>query len=460
MDASFLVASQRSRFQSGVTRPLEFRRRQLLALREAVVQRQPLLLEALGKDLGKSPVEAYASEIAVVLAEIDHALRHLKEWVRPRRARLPWLAWPGRAVVRREPYGVAAILGPWNYPVQLALSPLVGALAAGNCAIVKPSELAPRSAAALAEVLRAAFDTETVAAVEGDAQAAQSLLEQPLDFIFFTGSGAVGRRVMEAAARNLTPLALELGGKCPCIVAADAPLDVSARRLAWAKFLCAGQTCVAPDHVWVDERIYEPLLAALARAVQDFYGEDARKSPDFGRIVSARHVERLAGYLSGGTVVVGGEFDAEARYFAPTIMRDVSPGAPVMDEEIFGPVLPVLPYARIEEPLDAIAKQPSPLAVYLFARDEAVQQQVVGRTRSGGVCINDAIVHMVGSGVPFGGVGGSGFGRYHGRASFECFSYERPVVKRGFWPDVGLRYPPMRTGLERLQRVYQFLLRS
>jgi acyl-CoA reductase-like NAD-dependent aldehyde dehydrogenase len=353
---------------------------------------------------------------------------------------------------------VALILGPWNYPVQLLLAPLVGAIAAGNCAVLKPSELAPHTAAALAALLRAAFPDDYIAVVPGEREVAEALLRVRFDTVFFTGSTAVGRAVLAATAPHLTPVTLELGGKCPCLVCADAPPAVTARRIAWGKFLNAGQTCVAPDFVLADRRVRPALVAALQQTLTEFYGDDPQKSPHYGRIINRRHFDRLAAYLGSGQIACGGRLDAADLYLAPTVLTEVPDAAPVMQEEIFGPILPVLEYADLADALARLRDRPIPLALYLFTRDRRVQADVLAATRSGGVCLNDTVTHMVGKYLPFGGLGDSGFGRYHGQASFDCFTHWRPVLRRSLAFDPRLRYPPPRTSLRVLRRIYDSLL--
>jgi len=451
MDFAPLIARQRQHFQTGVTRPLAYRQKQLQRLQTAIESRESTLLDALHADLRKSPREAYTSEIGFVLGESLHALKHLPSWMTPQRRHLPLLAWPGKACVTSEPFGVALIIGPWNYPFQLLLAPLIGAIAAGNCAILKPSEFAPLTAAVTAELVAGNFPPEYLTVVEGERPAAEALLHEKFDIIFFTGSTNVGRIVMTAAARHLTPVTLELGGKCPAIVCADASLDVTARRIAWGKFMNAGQTCVAPDFVLVDRHIQPQLVDALKKSVRDFYGDNPQQSPDFGRIVNRRHFDRLAGYVTGG--------NAGDLYVPPTILTDVSWDDPVMQEEIFGPILPVLAFENLDEALAKLRDQPVPLALYLFTNDQPTQQRVVAETRSGGVCINDTIVHMVGHDLPFGGLGESGMGRYHGKASFDCFSHPRSVVQRSTLFDPRFRYPPPKLSLARLRKLWPWLLR-
>jgi acyl-CoA reductase-like NAD-dependent aldehyde dehydrogenase len=458
MNFAATVQCQRAFFQSGATRPLEFRRTQLRKLQEAMAAQEHVLVAALHADLRKSPHEAYTTEIGLVASELRHALRHLPAWMKPRRRGAPLLAWPAGAFIRPEPYGVALIIGPWNYPLQLLLSPLVGAMAAGNCAVLKPSEFAPHTAAAIRQLISATFPAEYIAIVQGERLAAEALLREKFDTIFFTGSTSVGRAVMGAAARQLTPVTLELGGKCPCIVCADAPIEVTARRIAWGKFMNAGQTCVAPDFVLVERAVRDDLVRALKQAVREFYGEAPQQSPDYGRIINRRHFERLTGYLGSGRVVHGGQQEADDLYLAPTILTDVSPDAPVMQEEIFGPILPVLEFERLEDALARLRNRPIPLALYLFTKSRAIQESVLDGCRSGGVCLNDTVTHMVGKNLPFGGLGESGMGAYHGQASFDCFTHRRSVLRRSLAVDPKLRYPPPRISLATLKRAFRFLL--
>ena len=458
MDFSAAVQRQRAYFGSGATRPLALRRGQLRKLHDALVANESPLLEALRTDLRKSPQEAYASEIGFVLSDIRHALRHLRAWMKPCRRRTPLLAWPAQGFVQPDPRGVALIIGPWNYPLQLLLSPLVGAMAAGNCAVLKPSELAPRTAAAIARLVSASFADEYITVVQGERDVAEALLRERFDAIFFTGSTDVGRVVMSAAARHLTPVTLELGGKCPCLVCADAPLDTTARRIAWGKFMNAGQTCVAPDFVLVDRRVRTALMDALKRALREFYGDDPRRSPDYGRIINRKHFDRLTGYLGRGRISHGGEHDAGDLYIAPTILTDVPADAPAMQEEIFGPILPVVEFDKLDDALALLRDRPTPLALYLFTQDRATQAHVLAETRSGGVCINDTVSHMIGKDLPFGGLGESGMGAYHGRKSFDCFTHYRSVLRRSLMFDPRLRYPPPRVSLAGLKCAFRFLL--
>lgn len=453
-----LVQRQRAFFQSGDTRPLEFRRAQLRKLQDALVAHESVLLQALHADLRKSAHDAYFGEIGFILSEVRYAIRHLPCWIKPQRRRIPLLAWPGKGFILPEPFGLALIIGPWNYPLQLLLLPLVGAVAAGNCAVLKPSELAPHTAAAVAKLIREVFAEEYIAVCEGEREVAEALLRERFDRIFFTGSTKIGRSVMAAAAQHLTPVTLELGGKCPCIVCADAPLEVTARRIAWGKFMNAGQTCVAPDFVLVDRRIREELVKSLQQAIREFYGENPQQSPDYGRVINRRHFDRLTGLLGAGRVAHGGQHDAQDLYLAPTLLTDVPLDAPVMQEEIFGPILPVLVFDQLDDALALLRDRPTPLALYLFTQDRAAQERVLAEARSGGVCFNDTVVHILGKQLPFGGLGESGLGTYHGKASFDCFTHYRPAVRRSFRFDAKLRYPPPKVSLETLKRVGRFLL--
>ncbi len=456
----FAAAAQRQRdfFRSGATRSLEFRREQLRKLEESVLAHEADLVGALYSDLRKSATEAYTTEIGVVLSEIHNACRHLPSWMKARNRRVPLIAWPGRALVRPEPFGVALIVGPWNYPAQLLLSPLTGAIAAGNCAIIKPSELAPHTADAVAKLIGEAFPEEYIAVVQGDQEASKALLREKFDAIFFTGSTKVGRAVMAAAAQHLTPLTLELGGKSPCIVCGDAPLDATARRIVWGKFMNAGQTCVAPDFVLVDRRVRDGLVDAMKSALREFYGDNPQQSPDYSRVVNPGHFHRLVGYLGGGRIVHGGQYDADDLYLAPTLLTSVRLDAPIMNEEIFGPILPVIDFDFLDDALNLLRERPVPLALYLFTRDRVIQKRVVDGARSGGVCLNDVVMQIVNTQLPFGGLGESGMGAYHGKASFDCFTHQRSVLRRGFAFDHRLRYPPPRVQLTKLKRVFRFLL--
>jgi aldehyde dehydrogenase (NAD+) len=438
------VAALRHSFQSGRTRPLAWRRAQLDALLHLLATSADELIDALQRDMGKPEVEAHVCDIAFTATDIKHLRKHVGAWMKPRRARLRLQDQPAKGRVVPEPLGVALVIAPWNYPVQLTLSPLATALAAGNAAVVKPSELVPETSAVLARLVRQHLDPEAVAVVEGGPEVSSELLEQRFDHIFFTGSTAVGRIVAEAAARHLTPTLLELGGKSPVVVAADADLAIAAKRLAWGKGLNAGQTCIAPDYVLVDRRHMDALVDLLVQAFADFYGPTPASSPDLAQIVNERHVQRLAGLLHGhgGAVACGGTIDEATRKLAPTVVVDPDPASPLMQEEIFGPILPVLPVDDVDQAVAFVNGRPKPLALYLFAEDDAVTRTVVDGTSSGGVCVNHVMVHIGPPDLPFGGVGDAGHGRYHGRAGFDALSNLKPVYERRLRPDLSFIYPP------------------
>jgi len=441
-DVAAIVRSLRAAFDSGLTRDLAWRQGQLAALEQMMVENEAEIAEALKADLGKPFGEACTAEIDFTRKEAAHARKHLRRWSRPQQAGTPLSIQPGKSAVEATPYGVALIIGAWNYPFQLVLGPLVGAIAAGNCAVIKPSEMAARSSALLRRLAERYLDPRAFAVVEGDAEVSTDLLNQRFDLIFYTGGERVGRIVMAAAARHLTPVVLELGGQNPCIVDETADLAVAARRIVWGRFLNAGQICVAPDHVYVAASVEARLLDELKRAVATMFGPDPKQSPDYGRIINPRHTARLQALLADGRVVTGGEADVETCYIAPTILTEVSAGAQVMAEEIFGPILPVLPYDSLDEPLAAINARSPALALYAFTRNKATADRIISSTRSGSATINDVVVFMANPDLPFGGVGASGMGAYHGRHSFETFSHRRAVLRRSFSLDASIRYPP------------------
>jgi len=444
-DAERTVTRLRSTFATGRTRPVAYRKDQLRALDRLLVESEPELLEALRLDLGKPGTEAYLTEIAFVRAEIAETLRHLDRWLRPEKATVPIKQQPGRAAIHRDPLGAVLIIGPWNYPVQLVLAPLVGAIAGGNTAAIKPSEIAHHTSTALARLVPRFLDPDAYVVIEGGVPETTALLAQRWDHIFYTGNGTVGRVVMRAAAEHLTPVTLELGGKSPVIVDESANLDVAAKRIVWGKFLNSGQTCIAPDYVLVDRRVEGALLARMRDAVRSFYGTDPQLSPDLGRIVNDHHyarITRLADAGGTGEVVFGGERDPATRYIAPTCYRDTDPSAAIMHEEIFGPLLPTVPVEDLDAAVEFVTARDKPLALYLFAEDRAAQDYVLEHTTSGGVCLNATLFHISVPGLPFGGVGESGMGAYHGQASFETFTHRKSVLRRPTGVDPSVAYPP------------------
>ncbi len=444
-----IIAAQRQYFHTGATRPVVARKQALDKLEAALLRREGDLLSALQSDLGKAPFEGYATEVGLVLAELRDTRKHLGAWSRPRRVPMPLSQFPSTGRVCPEPYGVALIMAPWNYPVQLTLVPLISALAAGCTAVVKPSELAPATSAILASLLGETFPPEYVRVVEGGVETNTALLEERFDVIFFTGSPRVGKIVMAAAARHLTPVTLELGGKSPVIVCPDADLDLTARRLVWGKFLNAGQTCVAPDHVYVPAAQRDGLVRAMGKYIQKSYGDNPLDSPDLPRIVNASHFTRLLSLLDGGRVAFGGKSAEYTLKIEPTILTDVEENSPIMSEEIFGPLLPVLTYDSLDGLVAQLQSRERPLALYLFTRDKGTERRVLEALPFGGGCVNDTVVHLTASGLPFGGVGNSGMGACHGKAGFDAFTHQKSILKKGRL-DVPVRYPPYQDSKIRL----------
>ncbi|MEU6314703.1 aldehyde dehydrogenase family protein [Streptomyces sp. NPDC047014] len=425
-----VVARLRAAFDTGRTKPLAWRTGQLEALRALLTERGDELAAALHSDLCKSRAEAYRTEIDFTVREIDHTLEHLADWLRPLPAPVPERLSPATAHTVQDPLGVILVIAPWNYPLQLLLAPVVGALAAGNCVVAKPSELAPATSRAVAALLPRYLDREAVAVVEGAVAETTELLAQRFDHIFYTGNGQVGRVVMRAAAENLTPVTLELGGKSPAFIDRGTDLGVVAARLAATKFMNAGQTCVAPDYVLTDPGTAGELEKALTETLLGMYGEDPAASPDYGRIVNERHFDRLTGLLGSGRTVTGGTHDRAARYIAPTVLAGVAPDAPVMGEEIFGPILPIVEVAGLDEAIAFIRDRDKPLALYAFTESDTTRERLTQETSSGGLTFNLPVAHLTVSDLPFGGVGESGMGSYHGRYSLDTFSHRKAVLDK------------------------------
>ncbi|MHB8085701.1 MAG: aldehyde dehydrogenase [Dehalococcoidia bacterium] len=441
-----LLNTHREYFYSGRTREIGFRTAQLEKLRDCISAHQDQLVQAMYQDLHKPARESYATEIGFCLAEIDYILKHLRFWSRTVQARGPILFPQSKTYVQYEPFGVALIISPWNYPFQLTISPLVGALSAGNCAVLKPSELSSNTAVAIDNLINDCFEPGYVSVVQGDAAVAQRLLQQKFDYIFYTGGGVVGKSVMKAAAEHLTPVTLELGGKCPCIVDSDIDLEKAVKRIAWGKFMNAGQTCNAPDYLLVQRDVKNSVVEGLKKSIMEFYGPDIKASQDYGRIINRRHFDRIISYLMDGEVIYGGQSDAESLYIVPTLMENVRAESRLMQEEIFGPILPVLEYSVLDEAIRFINSRPKPLALYLFSNDREVQKKVLRETSSGGVCINDTVVQIAYLQLPFGGVGDSGFGKYHAKHSFDLFSNRKGIMLQTVEQDLAIRYPPYNSG--------------
>lgn len=448
-----IVNEQRLFFNTNQTKPLSFRLEQLKILKQALLDNEISIKKALKTDLNKPELEAYITEIGICLEEIKYTIKHLKSWTKPQKVSTPLPYLPATSKIYAEPVGIVLIIGAWNYPLQLVISPLVGAIAAGNCAVIKPSEIALNTSNLLSEIIPKYFDPAFISVVEGGKEVTQQLLAEKFDHIFFTGSTQVGKSIMSAAAKQLTPVTLELGGKSPCIVDAETNLEHTVRRIVWGKFLNAGQTCVAPDYLLVDKSIKQELLEKIKQTIQEFYGMTPETSPDYARIINQHHFNRLVELLKTGKIIAGGETNSRERYIAPTVIDAITPEDAIMQEEIFGPILPVLEYNTIQEAIAFVNAQPKPLALYFFSHNQQHQQQVLQQTSSGGVCLNDTIVHMAFPGLPFGGVGASGMGRYHGKASFDTFSHQKSVLNKSFWLDIKLRYAPYQGKLKFLKRL-------
>ena len=454
MDIQALVTAQRAYFNTGATLPLSARRAALKGLREAIAVYEGRIGTALRSDLNKSSAESYMCEVGLTLSELSFVEKHLASWMRDRPHLTPLAHFPARSFTVQEPYGVTLVMSPWNYPFLLTMAPLIGAIAAGNCCIVKPSAYSPATSAVIRELLAHCFPPQFVSVVEGGRQENQALLDQKFDYIFFTGGPAVGREVMAKAAVHLTPVTLELGGKSPCIVDATARLNLAAKRLVFGKLLNCGQTCVAPDYLLVHRRVKDRFLAYVMRWITAMYGQQPLDNRGYVRMVNQKHFQRVMGLIQPANVIFGGQGDPDTLKIQPTILDNVDPGGPVMQEEIFGPVLPVLTFDHIQEALDLVNARPRPLALYLFSQDKGVQELFLRRVPFGGGCINDTIIHLATSRMPFGGVGHSGMGSYHGKASFDTFSHQKSIVKKSTLVDLPIRYAPYTAAQEKLMRLF------
>ena len=439
---STIVQQSRQAFDSGITRPLAWRKAQLETMITMLEKHQDELSAALKVDLGRGVEEAWLYDIGFTITEVKLMLKNLKKWTAPRKVPTPMVTKPASSMRVPQPLGVVCVIAPWNYPVQLLLIPAAGAIAAGNAVVMKPSEVSSETSRVLAKIVPLYFTDKAVAIVEGGVQETTELLKQKFDHIFYTGNGAVGRVVMRAAAENLTPVTLELGGKSPTIVDASANIAVAARRIAWAKYVNAGQTCVAPDYVLAHKSIANELVEAIRTSITEFYGEDPHASKDYSRVISPKHFSRLTSLITSGKVAIGGQSEQAERYIAPTVLVDVDQNSAVMQEEIFGPILPVLEVGSIDEAIGFVNSRPHPLALYVFAQDNSVNEKVVAETTSGGVTVNGTIMHMTGPYLPFGGIGESGMGAYHGQSGVDVFQHLKPVLKRSTMLDAPLAYPP------------------
>jgi aldehyde dehydrogenase (NAD+) len=461
---STILAKQRDFFATGTTRDVQFRIQQLRLLSQVIKQNENQLFQALKTDLNKPEFEAYASEIVMVLEEINYALKQIKSWTKPQKVATGLTQFLAANYIYTEPLGVVLIIGPWNYPFLLTLSPLVNAIAAGNCAIIKPSEIAPHTSQVIAKIITEQFHPGFISVVEGGIETNQALLAEKFDHIFFTGSTNVGRIVLEAAAKHLTPVTLELGGKSPCLVDRECDLNLAAKSIVWGKFLNAGQTCVAPDYLMIPKASKLELIKLISNAVQEFYGADPQLSPDYARIINDEQFARLVELLNEGRteaeIVIGGQIDPAQRYIAPTVIDRVSPQSKIMTDEIFGPILPILEYEDLSDAIAFIQSRPKPLALYFFSTNRNHQARVIREISFGGGCINDTISHIIYPALPFGGVGDSGMGSYHGKAGFDTFSHRKSIMHKSPFPDIPLRYPPYKNKLNFLKWVVLNLLKN
>lgn len=429
------------------------RMKSLKSLKRSIEKYEKEIFHALFLDLGKSPEESYLTEYKIVLNEIDFLMKNLKELMKPQKVNTPLITFKSKGEIYYEAYGEVLIISPWNYPFHLAFLPLAGALAAGNTVVLKPSEFSEKTSELTKKIINETFSEDHVRVVLGGVPETTELLERKFDYIFFTGSTQVGKIVMKAAAEHLTPLTLELGGKSPAIVSKSSDLEITAKRLVWGKFTNCGQTCVAPDYLYVHKDVKEELIKLIIKSIRDFYGEYPKKSSDYGRIISEKHLSRLSGFLKDGKVLYGGNFDLKEKYMGPTLLELSGWEYPVMKEEIFGPILPVLEFQSLEDIAGVIKKQPKPLALYLFTKDKKEIDYILKEISFGGGCINDTMLHLASEELPFGGVGESGLGRYHGKYSFETFSHQKSILTKSFKPDFDLRYPPYEKNMGKLKKL-------
>lgn len=454
MEIETIVKQQRAWFDKGKTRSISWRLGALQTLRREILAHEQEIDAALQKDLKKSPFETYMCETGMVLSELSYMMRHLHGFARERRVLTPLAQFHAKSFTSPEPYGVVLIMSPWNYPFMLAIEPLIGAIAAGNCAVIKPSAYAPATAEVVEKIVKACFSPHFVAVVQGGRAENTALLEQKFDFIFFTGSVSVGKQVMEKASHHLTPVCLELGGKSPCIVDRTANIRRAAKRIVFGKYLNLGQTCVAPDYVFVHEDVKEKLLEEIERCIRRQFGANPLENPDYGKIINEKHFNRLLHLLKRGNVRIGGQVNPAGLQIAPTVLDGVTPSDPVMQDEIFGPILPVMMFRDLSEAISFVARREKPLALYLFTNSHAVVRRVLNSCSFGGGCINDTIIHLATNRMGFGGVGGSGMGRYHGKDSFETFSHRRSIVKKYNWLDLPIRYQPYRGWKQKLVKLF------
>lgn len=435
------VNNQKTFFSSNATKDIDFRIQQLKKLRDSLIKYQPQILEALWKDLHKSSQEAYLTEMSIVFNELDYHIRNLKKWAKPQRVATPLFMQPSSSKIITEPLGVSLIVAPWNYPFQLLINPLIGSISSGCCTILKPSPESANLSAVVADMIAKTFDSSYITTIEGGREVNTILFNQRFDFIFFTGSPMLGKVVMQAAAQHLTPVILELGGKSPCIVDKGAHIDLAAKRIVWGKFMNAGQTCISPDYLLVHNSIKEELIQKIKAYIQEFYSSEPLNSPFYPRIINEKAMQRLVSLLDPSKIIFGGNYNMTEKFIEPTLMTDISQTDPIMQEEIFGPIMPISGYDEINEAIRFVNESEKPLALYFFG-NESTADYVLSHTTSGGACINDTLMHIGNHNLPFGGVGNSGMGKYHGKSSFYAFSNQRSVVKTPTWIDLPFKYIP------------------
>jgi aldehyde dehydrogenase (NAD+) len=453
MQIQEIIKKQRELFGTGITKSLSFRMNALKKLRKAILNNEQKILDALKKDLNKSEFESYMTEIGMVLDEIKTFLKHTPTWGKNQKVKTPFAQFAGKSYIINEPYGVVLVMAPWNYPFQLSIAPIIGAIAAGNCIIIKPSEFAPNVSTVIADMIKENFSFNYITVIQGGLDINQILLEQKFDYIFFTGSVNVGKIVMEKAAKFLTPVCLELGGKSPCIVDKTADIPMAAKRIAFGKFINAGQTCVAPDYVFVHSQVKDKFIKYLKKYITSFFGNDPLNNPNYPKIINEKHLKRIMNLIEGENILMGGTANDKCQ-IAPTILDGIHPYSKVMQEEIFGPVLPIITYEKMREVTYYINSRPKPLALYLFTKNKKLEKYICKMISFGGGCINDTIIHLATPHMGFGGVGESGMGSYHGKQSFDTFSHKKSIVRKANWIDLPMRYQPYTKKKEKMVRMF------
>lgn len=450
-----ILEKQRQYFYNGNTLDIDYRKASLRKLKNEIKKNEDNIFNALKKDLNKSEFESFATEIGLVYEEINETLKNIDKWSKRKKVKTPISQFKASSYIYKEPYGNVLIIAPWNYPFQLVMAPLIGAIAAGNTVVIKPSELAPATASVIEDIISNVFNKEYIAVIQGDIDVNKALLEERFDYIFFTGSTVVGKIVMEAATKNLTPITLELGGKSPCIVDKSDKIDLFAKRIVWGKLLNSGQTCVAPDYFLIHKDIKEEFLKSVKKYVKEFYGDNPIKSEDYVKIINKRHFQRILSLIDKDNILLGGNYDEAKLKIEPTVVEVKSLDEQIMSEEIFGPIMPIITYSKYEEVIKTIRNFEKPLALYLFTENKVLEKNILENINFGGGCINDTIVHLATTELPFGGVGMSGMGSYHGKRSFDTFTHEKSILKRSNWIDIPLRYPPYLGKISLLRNIFK-----